>query len=209
MIRGGPKLWRESDKEHFVPAGTGKMGMIVFLVSVGMLFGATVVGYIVVRYSTDNWSITPEGPGLPVILWFNTALLIASSVPLYRALVSVRRDDASGLRHGLLYATLLGTLFLIGQVVAWVQMLSGIDAAQLKTQSVFTFCMLTVTHALHVVGGLVALVMVTRRAFKGRYGSFFHPGVVYVNMYWHFLTGVWLVLFAVLLVFSGGGSAAA
>jgi len=209
MIRGGPKLWRETDKEHFVPAGTGKMGMIVFLVSVGMLFGATVVGYIVVRYTTDNWSITPEGPGIPVILWFNTAVLIGSSVPLYRALVCVRHDDESGLRHGLLYATILGGLFLVGQVVAWAQMLTGIDAEQLRTQSVFTFCMLTVTHALHVIGGLVALGVVTRRAFKGRYGSFFHPGVVYTNMYWHFLTVVWLVLFAVLMIFSGGGSATA
>jgi cytochrome c oxidase subunit 3 len=64
----------------------------------------------------------------------------------------------------------------------------------------FTFYMLTGLHAAHVIGGLALLAIVTVRAFCGRYSANAHAGVLYSTMYWHFLDGVWLVMFAVMLL---------
>jgi cytochrome c oxidase subunit 3 len=66
----------------------------------------------------------------------------------------------------------------------------------------FTFFMLTGLHAAHVVGGVVLLAVVLGRALGGRYGSGRHAGVTYAAMYWHFLDAIWLLLFAVLVVFA-------
>ena len=61
-----------------------------------------------------------------------------------------------------------------------------------------TFYILTGLHALHVFGGLVLQAVVTTKGLLGRYWSYHHPGVLYSAMYWHFLDGMWLVLFGVL-----------
>jgi len=61
---------------------------------------------------------------------------------------------------------------------------------------------LIVIHALHVIGGVVPLAVVTRHAHRGRYDHESHGPVTYVAMYWHFLDAVWVVMFAVLLVAS-------
>ena len=61
------------------------------------------------------------------------------------------------------------------------------------------FYVLTGMHAVHVIGGLVPLVVITRRAFAGRDDPQ-HAGVIYTAMYWHFLDAVWLVLFVTMLI---------
>ncbi|MFH1681903.1 MAG: cytochrome c oxidase subunit 3 [Candidatus Eisenbacteria bacterium] len=67
----------------------------------------------------------------------------------------------------------------------------------------FTFYMLTGLHAAHVLGGLIALAVVTARAHRGAYSAADHAGIELCARYWHFLDIVWIVLFAVLLVGNG------
>lgn len=196
-------LWRDSAKEQKLPGGSGVFGMVLFLASVAMLFGAIVVGFIYIRLTTQSWTI-PAGRGVPGILWLSTAVILLASVPLWLALLAARRDDTAGVSRNLLLALALDLLFLVGQSVAWVEILSGLSAEDRKTQYVFTFYMLTLTHAAHVVGGLVPLVFVSVRALRGAYNRARHAGVLYMNMYWHFLAAIWVVLFAVLLVFTAG-----
>jgi heme/copper-type cytochrome/quinol oxidase subunit 3 len=59
---------------------------------------------------------------------------------------------------------------------------------------------LTGLHALHVIGGLVSLIIINKRAAAGRYSIERHAGIVYTAMYWHFLDGMWLVIFVTLLI---------
>ena len=59
----------------------------------------------------------------------------------------------------------------------------------------FTFYMLTGLHGVQVIGGLIPLAVVTFQAFRGRYTATDHRGVTYGAMYWHFLDGMWLVMF--------------
>jgi heme/copper-type cytochrome/quinol oxidase subunit 3 len=179
-----------------VELSTGKLGMRLLIASLAVLFAASITGYIVVRTRAEVWP--PAGmPALPSGLWLSTVLIVLSSVTMAWAVAGIRRDRQRPLRLGLLLTFLLGLAFLASQTVNWF----GLVAANVRPGAnlyAFTFFVLTWLHALHVVGGLVPLGLVTARAWRGGYTAGFHPGVEYTAMYWHFLDVVWLVLFAVL-----------
>jgi cytochrome c oxidase subunit 3 len=173
--------------------------MTLFLLALGVLFAASMVGYLVVRLRAPSWP--PAGsPRLPQGLWVSTLLLLLSSVTIHRAVRRAEQGNAPGLRNWLLATTVLGAAFLVSQVLNWVNL---IGARHLPAQSnlyAFTFYMLSGLHGAHVLGGLVPLGITTRRADQGRYTPNSHEGVRYLSMYWHFLDGVWVVMFFVLIV---------
>jgi cytochrome c oxidase subunit 3 len=100
----------------------------------------------------------------------------------------------------------LGVVFLSLQVWSWTQMIVAERTFNVAHLYIFTFYVLTGLHGLHVVGGLIPLVVVARRAAAGRYGSADHNGLVLCAMYWHFLDVVWITLFVALQVASVGGN---
>src|SRR4029453_18948929 len=87
-----------------------------------MVFAGRVGMYIVFRFSAPTWP-PPDLPRLPVgITALNTLILLASVIPLTRALRAARRHDPAG-RSGLQIAALLGALFLAVQGIEWVRLL--------------------------------------------------------------------------------------
>jgi len=173
--------------------------MWIFLATLGMLFLASIAGYLVVRLRADAWP-PPGMPRLPSGLWASTAVLLAASFAVHRALRNVRLGETSALRRWLLATFGLGVLFLVLQTANWWGLVTAEVTWRTKNLYAFTFFMLTGLHAAHVVGGLVQLGVVTVKAWLGRYGSGHHPGVLYSAMYWHFLDAVWVVLFLVLVI---------
>lgn len=174
----------------------GLFGMWLFLIALGVLFVSVILGYAVVR--VDNGSdFIPEGaPPPPAILLASTALLLLSSVSMQSAVRSGRAGDRrQGQRMALTVGLAIG--FLVLQAIAWWQL---VGQSLLPTDSLYawTFYVLTALHALHVLGGLPPMLVVTARALRGTYGPDNHRGVVYCAMYWHFLDAVWLVLYATL-----------
>ena len=178
--------------------GVGRMGFLLFLASLGMLFAASMVGFLVIRVRADVWP-PPGAPGLPFGLWIGTAVLIASSGTMAWATRAIRAGRAAVLGQALAVTWLLGVVFLGLQVANWMQF-AGAEATARSSLYGFTFFMLTGLHGAHVVGGLAPLAVVTVNAFRGRYTAAEHRGVTYGAMYWHFLDGVWLVMFAAMAV---------
>lgn len=190
----------------------GSFGMWLFLASLGMLFGATIIAYLVLRLEAARAETTTETPPLPLGLWFSTAVLLLSSVTMQRALLSARNDRPDAIARSMVATTALGVLFLLVQTVCWLQWIApfreemqAIAAANsgdvpAHAYLITSFYVMTSIHALHVIGGLIPLVIVTRRAQNRAYTADQHAGVKYCAMYWHFLDGVWLVLFATLLI---------
>lgn len=173
--------------------GTGLFGIALFLASLTMLFGASIVGYLVIRSQTPDW----PPPGMPGTTWgvlLSTALLLLSSGTMHAALRAIRRDSVPELRRWLAVTFLLGTAFLGLQLFNWSQLL--VPEMDGRMRNLFLF--LTVVHALHVVGGLIPMAVVWRRAGAGAYGATAHWGVLYCGIYWHFLDVVWLTLFGTL-----------
>jgi cytochrome c oxidase subunit III len=179
----------------------GMLGMRIFLLSLGVLFGASVIGYVTIRMVAPP--ATGALPPLPRGLWLSTLLLLAGSATVHGALQAARQDLQERLQACLTVTALLGVSFLAVQGVCWIawagpmrEALRGAGATYLLTG----FYVLTGLHGLHVIAGLVPLLVVTRRAWAGRYSAQNHAGVSYIAMYWHFLDAVWLVLFATLLL---------
>jgi cytochrome c oxidase subunit III len=179
---------------------TGRLGMRLLLAALAMLFAASIVGYLVVRLRAPSWP--PAGmPRLPASLWVSTVLILASSASIELACRGARRGQAGTTRRGLALTLLLGGAFLGNQTVGWFALVAARLTATANLYG-FTFFMLTGLHAAHVLGGIAPLAFVTARAWRADTAAVPRAGVEYTAMYWHFLTAVWLVMYAVLLVAS-------
>ena len=104
----------------------------------------------------------------------------------------------------LLCTVVLAAVFLGLQVIAWFQWTGAVEAAgdlvsthQLASS---TFLLMTGVHALHVVGGLVALIWICSYALVRGYTAADHVAIRDAAMYWHFLDAVWIVLVLFMLV---------
>lgn len=193
--QGDPRKAREG---HL--PGAGVLGMRIFLATLGMLFVASLFGYVIIRMRAPQWP--PAGmPPLPPGLWVATAVIVACSVSIHRALANIRLGQTSGASRALTVTFVLGLVFLVLQALNWSALVRANVTATTKNLYAFTFYMLTGLHAAHVVGGLIPLGIVRARTARGKYGSGWHPGIQYCAMYWHFLDAVWLVLFAILVIF--------
>lgn len=181
----------------------GRFGLGLFLASLGMLFVAMILGFAVIRFQLrDLWP--RDLPPLPRLLWVSTAVLLLSSLVLQWALNGIRADRPDRLLLGMFMTTALGFAFLVLQSVSWWDWLAVVNehwAISGEYRFALTsFYVLTGLHALHVVGGLIPMVVVTHAALRHRYTAQGHAGVVYTAMYWHFLGGVWIILYATLLI---------
>jgi cytochrome c oxidase subunit 3 len=171
--------------------------MTIFLVSLSVLFAASIVGYLMVRVRSPQW-VPPGTAPLPLGLWLSTFLLLLSSVTMHGAVLFMKGGKREASTR-LLGATLgLGLAFLLCQIFNWWRMVAVDAVLATKSLYAFTFYMLTGLHALHVVGGLIPLVRTTWRAHRGAYSWADFHGIRLMAMYWHFLDAVWIVLFVVL-----------
>jgi cytochrome c oxidase subunit 3 len=171
-------------------------GIWVVLFAITMMFAAFTSALIVRKGSSLDWRHFT----LPSTLYFNTLLLLASSITLE---ISRRRIAAfmGGLKNQVenparwLYITLfLGLLFIAGQYVAWRQLSAqGLYLATNPSSSFFY--VLTATHALHVLGGLGGLIYVIRKLSKS---SLRRSTLDASARYWHFMDVLWLYLLLLL-----------
>jgi cytochrome c oxidase subunit III len=181
------------------PSGVSpkQLAMIVLFGTLTMLFGASVVGYLITRAQNQVWK-TASMPGLPLGLIASTLLLLALSVAMHVALRAVRQNRFERLARALTAALLLGGAFVLGQAANWRSMYGAAIATDARTLYAFTFYMLTGLHALHVIGGFVPLVVVLNKAKRREYSSSNHEGVKLCAQYWDYLGVIWLILLNVL-----------
>lgn len=174
--------------------------MLLFLASLAMGFGALFVAWFIMRGRAETWP-PPGTPPLPHGLWLSTALILCSSGTMQWALSSVRRGRLSTLRWTMLATTLLAVGFVISQVANWGLAVAAEMPPGLNMFTVL-FYLLTGLHALHIVGGLVPLSIVTAKTFAGAYTATHHAGVGYCAMYWHFVDAVWVLMFVLIVLVS-------
>lgn len=174
----------------------GRFGMWVFLVVLAVLFVSAILGYLVVRIDNGDAFIPADAPPPPPILLLSTAMLVVSSVTMQAALRAGRSGDP---RQGSwMAATMLLALgFLAVQAYAWTELYRA-NLAISDNLYAWTFYVLTAIHAAHVVGGLPPMAITAWKAARARYGPGNHRGITYCAMYWHFLDGAWIVLYATL-----------
>jgi cytochrome c oxidase subunit III len=171
------------------------LGLIVFLVAEGMIFGGLFVAYLTFRAVTPNWQ--PEGSPKPELLLpsINTIILIASSFVIHNADTAIKKNDLKGLRTWFLATVAMGSLFIGAQLYEYFHLEFGLRTNVFAS----TFYVLTGFHGLHVLFGLVLMLGVLWRSLKpGHYSSTSHFGVEAAEIYWHFVDVIWIVLFVLL-----------
>lgn len=178
-----------------LPPGTVTLGLWFFLLSLTMLFAASMVLFVVARLKADSWP-PPDMPVLPRSLWISTGILLLASVAVHSAVSSIRQGHARGLCGWLALTCVLAVAFLASQTWTWLDLTSQGMPPTTRTLYSFVFYLLTVLHAVHTLGGLVPLGIVTVKSWRGRYSPENYEGVKHCALYWHFLDVVWLIIFS-------------
>lgn len=174
--------------------------MILFLMSLSVLFAASMVAYVIIRATGSN--APPWGTlTIPTGLWYSTVAIFISSFTMHHASKTARLGHQSGFRTAIVITLILGLAFLIIQGPNLWHLWQIHVAA--KANNVFLHglaLILILLHAAHVIGGIIPLGLVTKRGLAGRYGPENYRPVKHCAMYWHFLDVVWIIMFAVLLL---------
>jgi len=200
---GGPgpdgRDFQREDAEANTPSNDKARFVTAFLlIVVTMTFGGLIGAYVVVA----NNNVLEWRPfALPIQLWVSTAAIIASSVAYHFAQRAISVADTGGARRWLIVTTALGAVFVSSQLLSWLALTRRGFYMAGNPYAGF-FYILTAAHAVHVVGGIVALGAILLRSW---YPSADTAEFVYrrnlsvaVGWYWHFLGILWIVLFILL-----------
>ena len=172
------------------------LGMLLFIISEVMVFGAFFTAYFFIRIASGEPWPAP-GTHLPEdVAGVNTAILMSSSFTLHWAQTSIKKGNRFGLKAGILTTFLLGCTFLFIQINEYANI--GFAPQDHAQQTIFYS--LTGLHGAHVFIGLVLLLIVTVRAFRGHYSPEEHRGVEIPGIYWHFVDIMWLVVYTTVYV---------
>ncbi len=171
-----------------------KLGLRVFLVVVMVVFSLMIAAYIERKVFSD-WHSVP----LPWLLWLNTGILVLSSVTMHRAWTHARRGQIDEVRLYLNSAGFFAIVFLVGQLLAWWDLVASGYYASVDPANAF-FYMLTALHGVHLFGGLVALGRTMGKVRRGYGVVLVRLSVELCTIYWHFLLLIWLALFALMLL---------
>ena len=189
---------------HARDEATARVGMLLFLGSWAMMFAGLFFALGVVRWRSPVWPPEEVGP-LPVS-WaaLNTALLLGSSVALELAMRAVRNARLGRMLTALRVALAVGVAFLGSQVLLFARMAAlGVrwDAGAFGG-AVFGLCGF---HALHAAVGLIGLGGLVLAAGRGSIQPARHLRLRLWTHYWHFVGGVWLILFPAVFAGASGG----
>jgi cytochrome c oxidase subunit 3 len=170
------------------------LGMFLFIGSEIMLFGAFFTVYffdrVVNKPFGGHWP--PEGFHRPVyVALINTLILVTSSATMHWADTSIKKGNRAGLQAGLVLTLCLGFTFLFTQVIEY----HRLGFATKDTSFASTFFGLTGLHGAHVFIGLMILLVMTVRAFRGHFSPEHHHGVEIAGIYWHFVDVMWIVVY--------------
>ena len=181
--------------EHAEHPDHRMFGLATFLVADAMTFAGFFAAYLTFKAVNP----LPEGAiyelelPLPIL---NTILLLVSSATFHRAGQAIRQDDHGRCRRWLLITAGLGVAFLVSQMVEYFTLPFGL-ADNLYAS---TFFAATGFHGLHVTLGALMILIVWWQARQphGRVTSANHFPLEAAELYWHFVDGIWVILFVIL-----------
>ena len=186
-------------KSRFHPL---ELATYLFMGSLGVFFASSLVAYFVIRLTGSRLAaVVPIT--LPHSIWISTVALLLTSVALSQALRSVRRERQRQMRRWLVVSSVLGFVFLAVQGYSLFDILDTHLLALEHRMSLYgVVFFLVALHAVHVLGGMICLSVVTMRAFKDAYDHECYRGMKICVIYWHFLDIVWLFMLGALLLTS-------
>jgi heme/copper-type cytochrome/quinol oxidase subunit 3 len=175
---------------------TGRLGLWWFLASEVVIFGGLITSYVLLRWRHPEWG-AEAAHTLNAAGAFNTLVLLSSSLTVVLAHEAVAHGDLRRAAR-LLGVTLLGGLvFLCVKAFEYSHEIAG-GFTPLTSLFWSYYYGMTGLHALHVIGGMIAIGVVALAVRRGEHAQ----RVEYVGLYWHFVDVVWIFLFPLLYLAS-------
>jgi cytochrome c oxidase subunit III len=165
-----------------------KYSLWIAMGSITMMFIGFTSAYVVKR-SQANW-YTFE---LPHIFWLSTAIIIASSITVQLAVKQFKERHMTAYRQLITTTAFLGLVFVACQWWGFMQMTA--EGLVLNGHASVSFIyVIAGVHLLHVLGGVVALLIMFGRAFRTRVKTYSPVAIEVASTYWHFVGGLWIYL---------------
>jgi cytochrome c oxidase subunit III len=171
-----------------------KFTMWVGIGSILMMFAGLTSAYIVKRNQV-NW-VTFE---LPLAFWYSTAVIIASSITMHLSAKLFRERNMPKYRALLTVTAILGLLFIGLQIIGFQQLWQKGITLQASVSYSFLYVIVGL-HGLHVIGGVIALVVIFAKAFNTKIRSYNNVPIDVMSTYWHFVDLLWLYLLVFLIM---------
>lgn len=190
----GRRKWF-GDEKHFSP-DTYRITVWLLLAAVVMMFVALASAYIFLS-GGDQW----QPVRMPRTFFISTGLILISSMTMATARRRLREEDGRRYALWLLITLVLGLGFVSSQIVGWKQLVAEGVYLSKNPHSSF-FYLFTGAHGLHLLGGMTALSYLALRARRILVGVGEEKRLAAtdaVTLYWHFMDGIWVCLFLLLL----------
>ena len=188
---------KKDEAQRFSPKPY-RLTLWILIAAIFMMFAAMIASYIMLA-SGEKWPPLET----PRLLWLSTGLIFVSSLTFEGARRSLKAGGDRGYALWLLVTLLFGLGFLAAQVLAWRELVAQGIYLTTNNRSSF-FYLLTGAHGLHLLGGILALgyllVRARRRRADSRAETRRRSAVGVVSVYWHFMDGLWVLLFLLLFV---------
>ena len=187
-----------SSNEPWKLPSRGVVGMVCLIIAEAAIFIIFVVAYVFYLGKSLTGPMPRDVLELPVV---STICLLSSSITVHMAVHTLQHGKRSACSLWLALTVLLGSIFLAGTAREWYQLIYH-DGLTLQT-NLFgtTFYFLVGLHATHVVVGLFLLSLALLFSLRGQVTTTHAARLEVLSLYWHFVDGVWVVVFLVVYVF--------
>ncbi len=176
------------------------VGTIVWLSSELMFFAGLFGIYFTAKATntTGVWPTAPTELNIPYSL-ANTIILVASSITCQLGVFAAERGDVFSLRRWYLLTLIMGTVFVLGQANEY-RTLVGEGTTFSSSAYGTVFYLTTGFHGLHVIGGLIAFILLLGRTKLSKFTPAQATAAIVVSYYWHFVDVVWIGLFLTIYI---------
>ena len=171
-----------------------KFTLWVAIASILMMFAGLTSAYIVKRNQVNWFSFE-----IPRAFWYSTAVIILSSVTIWLAERKFKNREMAAYKSLLTATFILGLLFILLQVIGFVTLAKSGLTLQRNVSISFLYVNVGL-HAVHVIGGVVALLVIFAKAFNKSVRNYDPVPVEVMSTYWHFVDFLWIYLLIFLLM---------
>ena len=170
-----------------------KFALYLAMGSIIMMFAGLTSAYIV-RQGMGNWVYFD----LPVMFWVSTGTILVSSLTMHLGLKAFKARAMQRYKILITATLILGILFGVFQWIGFNQLYANNVRVDGNPSESFIF-IIAGLHLLHILGGIIALLIVFFRAFRTRVKVYNATGLEIVATYWHFVDALWIYLFVFFL----------
>jgi cytochrome c oxidase subunit 3 len=172
----------------------GMIGMTCLICAEAAIFLIFVVAYVYYIGKSLSGPLPAQVLELPIL---GTVCLLSSSITVHWAVSALRKDNIRSCTFGLAATVLLGLIFLATTAQEWYHLIHDYGLTIRTNLFGTTFYSLVGLHASHVIIGLILLTIALVFALRGDLSEKHENRLEILSLYWHFVDGVWIVVFLV------------